>query len=99
MSEEKGIKEMDEARLKRIEDKLDRLSEGLTQLIRLDERMVTLFKRMDVLDARNEALAERVTALEKINSARGPLFVWLERAGIALIGAMVAWVVRQNLGP
>ena len=56
---------MDESRLKRFEDKLDRLAESMSELIRLDERMVTLFKRMDNYDQRQERLSDRMAALER----------------------------------
>lgn len=97
MEDEKG-QGMEESRLKRIEDKLDKLSDGLTELIRLDERMVTLFKRMDHYDRRAETLADRVAALETLNHRRGPLFMWGERIGIALIGAGVATWVKMVWG-
>lgn len=110
--------DMDESRLKRIEDKLDKLSEGMTALIRLDERMVTLFKRMDTYDQRAERLSERVamlergsgqvatllplvdrvTALETVNHRRGPLFLWAERLGLALMGALAASAVKVLWG-
>lgn len=109
MSDEPEGQGMEESRLKRIEDKLDKLSEGMSALIRLDERMVTLFKRMDSYDQRAERLSERVAvlerggsqvttllplldrvaALEAVNLRRGPLFVWAERVGIALLTAGV----------
>lgn len=34
-------------RLNRIEEKLDKVSEAIVSLARMEERMITLFKRMD----------------------------------------------------
>lgn len=78
MNEAKG-QGMEESRLKRIEDKLDKLAEGLTELIRLDERMVTLFKRMDLHDQRQERLSERVAALERGGSQVTSLLPLVDR--------------------
>ena len=64
IDEPKG-KGMEESRLKRIEDKLDDMSKALTELIRLDERMVTLFRRMDLYDQRQERISDRIAALER----------------------------------
>lgn len=84
---------MDEQRLTRIEDKLDRLTENFSTLVRMDEKIITAFKRMDNHEARQERLSERVHALEVINHRRGPIYVWAERIAIALIGAFVAAAV------
>ena len=41
---------MTDERLMRIEDKLDKLSNAVVTLARMEERMITLFKRMDHYD-------------------------------------------------
>jgi hypothetical protein len=57
---------VDEARLERIEQKLDRLSEAIVSLARIEERMVTLFNRSDLVETRVERLSERVAAMERM---------------------------------
>lgn len=57
---------VDEARLERIEKKLDGLSEAIVSLARIEERMITLFNRSDLVEQRVERLAERVADLEKV---------------------------------
>ena len=39
----------DDARLERIEKKLDQVGDAIVALARMEERMITLFKRMDAL--------------------------------------------------
>lgn len=78
MDEAKG-QGMDESRLKRFEDKLDRLAESMSELIRLDERMVTLFKRMDHYDQRQERLSDRMAALERGGSQVTSLLPLVDR--------------------
>ena len=43
---------MEEQRLARIEQKLDKLSEAVISLARVEERIIILFNRMDTYDAR-----------------------------------------------
>ena len=42
----------EEQRLDRIEQKLDKLADAVVSLARMEERMLTLFKRMDSHDTR-----------------------------------------------
>ena len=60
---------MSEQRLTRIEEKLDKLAEGFTALVRIEERMVTVNNRMEHYDTRQERLAERVVLLERATPA------------------------------
>ena len=84
---------MDEQRLTRIEDKLDKLTEGFTALVRMDEKLLGVMKRMESYDQRQERLSERIHALEVVNHRRGPIYVWAERACIAALGVVVAiWI-------
>lgn len=49
-----------ENRLHRIELKLDKLAEAVVQLARMEERLVTLFNRMDSWETRQLKLESRV---------------------------------------
>lgn len=68
---------MDDAtqRLLRIEDKLDKVSDAIVSLARMEERMITLFKRMDTYDAAQNDITKRVGYIErKVASSE-----WVER--------------------
>ena len=69
----------DSQRLDRIEQKLDKMADAIVSLARMEERMVTLFKRMDAYDTKQDDLSDRVTELEKTSNARGLIFSWGER--------------------
>ena len=69
----------DEKRLERIEQKLDDMSKAIVSLARMEERMVTLFKRMDSYDDAQDKLAERVSKIEKVSGADGVTLRFLER--------------------
>ena len=45
---------------RRVETKLDHVSEAIVSLARMEERMITLFKRMDTYDQRQTQLGDRM---------------------------------------
>lgn len=102
MTDDTTGSDMEESRLKRIEDKLDKLSEGMSALIRLDERMVTLFKRMDTYDQRAERLSERLAVLERGGNQVASLLPLVDRVtALETInhrrGPMFQWAERLGI--
>jgi len=91
---------MNEDRLTRIEQKLDKLSDAVVSLARMEERMVTLFNRMDNYDTNQQKVIERVTELEKklatkVNTMRiGEKFVWLLIGGVV---SLAFWLARNGI--
>lgn len=77
----------DDARLERIEKKLDTMSDAIVALARLDERMITLFKRMDTLDADQTAQGRRLTLVESKVGNNGQALRFAER---------VFWIVSTS---
>jgi hypothetical protein len=78
-------------RLDRIEEKLDKVGEAIISLARMEERMITLFKRMDTYDQQLLALEKRVGKLE-INYATS---AWIERAAWLVVGALVVMFIGK----
>ena len=74
----------------RIERKIDQMSDAIVSLARMEERMITLFKRMDMYDERQNELGKRMGEVEKsiAGSAWVERLMWLVIA--AIIGA-VGW--------
>ncbi len=87
---------MSEDRLTRIEDKLDKMSEAITLLARMEERMVTLFKRMDKYDENHSKLSDRVVAVEKVTLQRGVVYHLIDKGFWLVVGAGLAWIVRVS---
>lgn len=85
---------MSEDRLTRIEDKLDKMSEAITLLARMEERMVTLFKRMDKYDENQSKLTDRVGAVEKVTLQRGVVYHLIDKGFWLVVGAGLAYIVR-----
>ena len=67
-------------RLNRIEEKLDKVSEAIVSLARMEERMITLFKRMDSYDIKQDNLEGRVSKIEG-SSTWTDKVVWIIVAG------------------
>lgn len=89
---------MSEDRLTRIEDKLDKMSEAITLLARMEERMVTLFKRMDKYDESQTKLVDRVGAVEKVTLQRGVVYHILDKGFWLVAGAVVAYIAKTKGG-
>ena len=56
---------MSDERLSRMEDKLDKLSEAVVEMARMEERLLTIFKRLEHMDAAFKKYDDRVDEIEK----------------------------------
>lgn len=87
---------MDDRRLDRIESKLDELTKVVTDLARIEERMVTLFKRMDKYDGQQANLDERITDVEKVTIKRGVVYQLVEKGFWLIVGAGLTWIAKNG---
>ena len=62
---------MAEDRLTRMEDKLDKLSEAVYAIARMEERMLTVLTRLENIDASVKKMDDRIDEMEKQAIARG----------------------------
>lgn len=76
---------MSEDRLARIEEKLDKMSEAIVSLARMEERMITLFKRMDTYDQQQANLSDRVTKVEVTQANSTGSNKWIDRVVVAIV--------------
>mgnify|MGYP000715716994 CR=1 FL=1 len=77
----------DDHRLERIENKLDEVGKAIVALARMEERMITLFKRMDTLDAEQAAHSRRLALVESKVGNNGQALRFAER---------VFWIVATS---
>ena len=76
-------------RLKRMEDKLDKLSEAVVEMARMEERLLTIFKRLEHMDAASKKYDDRVDKIEKQALIRGQKIAFAERLfWMVVIGAV-----------
>jgi len=89
---------MSEERLTRIEDKLDKMGEAITLLARMEERMITLFKRMDKYDSEQSSISTRMTSVEKVTVQRGVVYHAIEKLVWIVVGALAAVLIKITGG-
>ena len=80
---------MNDPRLSRMEDKLDKLSEAVIPMARMEERLVSVFKRLDRVDEGFNKSDQRMDELEQTSVKRGQTIALAERLfWIILTGAV-----------
>lgn len=82
----------------RIEDKLDRLSEAVVGLARMEERMINLFGRMDKYETEHYELKKKVTDLQKTSTKRGTVLDISSRVFWIVLASAVTtafWIIRS----
>ena len=77
-------------RLNRIEEKLDKVGEAIISMARMEEKMITLFNRMDSYDKKQSEVEKRLGGVE-VNQASN---AWIERIMWLIIGAIVAYFIK-----
>lgn len=89
--ENKGLIMDDQTtRLNRIEEKLDKVGEAVVSLARMEERMITLFNRMDNYDKKQTSMEERLGKVE-LNQASN---AWVERIVWLAVGAIFTYYIK-----
>jgi hypothetical protein len=77
-------------RLNRIEEKLDKVGEAIISLARMEERMITLFRRMDSYDERQITIEGRVTKVEVAHATSNEKVHWVDKFMWIFIAAIVS---------
>ena len=70
---------MSEDRLTRMEDKIDKLSAAVLAIARMEERMLTVFKRLENVDGGIKKMDDRINEMKKQAIARGQKIAFAER--------------------
>ena len=84
----------DEQRLERMENKIDELTKVVTSMARIEERMITLFKRMETYEFRHDNLDSRISDVEKTVTKTGVVDTVLEKGFWVVVGGGIAYVVK-----
>ena len=70
---------MNDNRLSRIEEKLDKLFEAVISMARIEERMISVFKRLDRVDEGFNKSDKRMDELEQTSIRRCQNIAFAER--------------------
>jgi hypothetical protein len=84
----------EDPRLARIEAKLDQMGEAIVALARVEERMVTLFNRLDAIDKDRSAQGERLMAIEAAAGSNGQTLRFAERVFWIVVAASVTYAFK-----
>jgi hypothetical protein len=83
---------MEDLRLSRIESKLDKLADAVVSLARMEERMLTIFKRIENYEERQQKIEERVTEIEKEDASKNSIFSVINRSIWLVAGIAIAFM-------
>jgi hypothetical protein len=87
----------DDARLARIEAKLDQMGEAIVSLARVEERMVTLFNRLDAIDNDRAAQGKRLQVVEEKTGNNGQSLRFAERVFWIVVAAGVTYTFKGSV--
>ena len=83
---------MTDARLSRMEEKLDKLSEAVISMARIEERMISVFKRLDRVDEGFNKSDKRMDELEQTSIKQGQNIAFSERPFWVILTGSVSLV-------
>ena len=83
---------MNDNRLSCMEEKLDKLSEAIICVARIEERMISVFKRLDRVDEGFNKSDKRMDELEQTSIKRGQTIAFAERLFWVILTGSVSLV-------
>ncbi len=86
------MSEVIQQRLDQIDNKLDKLSDAVTRLATIEERMVHQTTTLDSLNRKLEDSEKRIRSLERQVSARGVVLASVERFGWLILTTVIGIV-------
>lgn len=82
-------------RLTRIETKLDQLAEAMISMARMEEKMITLFKRMDKYDENQGKIDNRLQAVENATVKTSAFGYIADKAVWIILGAAATFIIKH----
>jgi hypothetical protein len=86
----------EDQRLERIEKKLDQMQEAIIAMAKMEERMITLFKRMDTLDQEQANQGRRLQLIENKVGSNGQTLRFAERVFWIVLAAVVTYAFKTQ---
>jgi hemerythrin superfamily protein len=87
-----------EKNLDKLGDKIDELTKVVTAMARIEERMVTLFKRMDRYDEAQSDIDDRLNEVEKTSTKRGVVYHMIDKGFWLIVGAGLVYIAKISGG-
>jgi len=83
-------------RLARIENELKEINKAIVALARVEERLITVFKRMETFDEEQRRIASRLADVEQSAGNNGQSLRFAERIFWISVSSGVAYVFAQG---
>lgn len=78
-----------QAWMNRVDKKLDEIGKAIVSLARAEERIVTIFQRIEGMEVRQARMGERIEVLEKTSDQRTMFFTTTERLFWIFVSAAI----------
>lgn len=82
---------MSDLRLGRIEEKLDKLADAVVGLARMEERMLSIFKRIEKYEEKQQQLETRVNSIEIDDAGKNSVIRVIEKLTWLVVGIALAF--------
>lgn len=82
----------EDPRLSRIEEKLDKLADAVVGLARMEERMLSIFKRIEKYEEKQADLENRLSSIEIDEAGKNSLYRILDKSVWLVVGVAVAFL-------
>lgn len=82
----------EDPRLGRIEEKLDKLADAVVGLARMEERMLSIFKRIEKYEEKQADLEDRLSSIEIDEAGKNSLYRILDKSVWLVVGVAVAFL-------
>jgi hypothetical protein len=83
---------LEDPRLGRIEEKLDKLADAVVGLARMEERMLSIFKRIEKYEEKQEDLEGRLSTIELGEAGKNSIYRILDKSIWLVVGVAVAFL-------
>ena len=83
---------LEDPRLGRIEEKLDKLADAVVGLARMEERMLSIFKRIEKYEEKQEDLEGRLSTIELGEAGKNSIYRILDKSVWIVVGVAVAFL-------
>ena len=88
----------EDTRLASIETELKEIRKAIVVLARVEERLVTVFKRIDSFEEAIKKHNDRITAVEQNSGNNGQALRFAERIFWIVLAAGITYIFKQNGG-
>lgn len=91
---------MDNARFDRLETKIDKLTEAVTAVVRVEEKLLANDKRVDRLEYRADMIEASVDEIDKLTRDNSGVAKFADKLFWIIVGGIVSfsvWVVRTGI--